>query len=1120
MKILISLFHLFNRNSCLFLPKKLNGFLIFATLIFSFSAESQPLINEVMINPQTDDSDAEFQSLKVCSQSKFGSEYIELYNPTSCPLDISCYLIGFNSASHGTFRFPQNTIIPPNGFISVGGPNSGATINLFGFCSTSQLNTAGDRWYIPNGDGYIMLWDAAGVAIDAIYWTLVVNQAAKWGTDSDISSAPTRIANPNGCNPISNLKGPSQIPITSAIVHYAGESPTIGSVIHRITDGSKIWATDGVPSLNSCNGKCQTSKATFSLNAQISQPNCGQSDGAIDLNPTPNDNYTYSWSKPIGNDLKSASNLAQGSYSIRIKNAKECFIDTTIILVANCGGCSLDSDVSINSNSACQPCFYNGPSVLINEINIFPVNGDGSIFGPSPTGSGKGEWIEIFNPNWCKPVDISNFILGSYNSVNSTQIPASNGMSFVFPKGLILPPLGYAIIRGSEAPKPASGIIDVVVNNNSNNLCIEGLNSRMWFANNGGWLALYNSSGVPQDAIKWSYPALTDLNKSPCIPPSNSLPAGTTSLPAFNQISALGLTSTLVPPTKGSSFRRFPDGGSWSSTLANENSSYGTCNDINSCAIFSTVSKCNGSATVNINSGVEPFTFQWNDPLKQTKQTATNLCEGNYKVVVTDASNCSKTYDVNVGKGTFSVAAQVTQPGCSQNNGSINLIPINSKYTYNWSPNVSTTNVANNLGKGVYSVVVSEGSCSFDTTIVLQNPTAFEAKVNTIKTTCGLNNGFAEVIVNPTGNYTYSWTPNVSTGEIADKLPAGEYFVTVSDNSCDKVLTANIGSSMAIKAVINLKNTTCNEKNGALGIDLSPPSAYTYSWIPSVSNTDSASNLQSGSYEISFTDGICSGDTAVLISSIPFPTDILYQVIPSNCGTNNGSISVNEVLGGQKPYSFSFNGQKSFTSSTDTSGLSNKEYFIAIKDSNNCIFQKSFSIGELPGPNGIISEQTNPICGDSSGSILLIDGIGGVAPYTFKWNGQSTTNTQFSALSVGSYSVEVVDLFGCTFSKSIELINETGSSTVFIPNVFTPNSDENDVNEFWKIDASCIESVSGIILNRWGNTVFEFDDLSDKWDGKTFNGDSVMDGVYFYKVLVNYLDQSSETMHGNITVIR
>ena len=81
----------------------------------------------------------------MCSQTTYGSEYIELYNPTACPVDISCYLIGFNgnfaTGINGTFRFPAGSVIQPNGFLSIGGPNSGATINLTTFCSTSNLST-------------------------------------------------------------------------------------------------------------------------------------------------------------------------------------------------------------------------------------------------------------------------------------------------------------------------------------------------------------------------------------------------------------------------------------------------------------------------------------------------------------------------------------------------------------------------------------------------------------------------------------------------------------------------------------------------------------------------------------------------------------------------------------------------------------------------------------------------------------------------------------------------------------------------------------------------------------------------------------------------------------------
>jgi gliding motility-associated-like protein len=151
---------------------------------------------------------------------------------------------------------------------------------------------------------------------------------------------------------------------------------------------------------------------------------------------------------------------------------------------------------------------------------------------------------------------------------------------------------------------------------------------------------------------------------------------------------------------------------------------------------------------------------------------------------------------------------------------------------------------------------------------------------------------------------------------------------------------------------------------------------------------------------------------------------------------------------------------------------------------------------------------------------LLKGATGGISPYSYKWDGQTTTNTLFSELTIGTYSVEVIDNYGCSFSKSIDLINDLGSASIFIPNVFTPNSDENSVNEFWKIETSCVESISGVILNRWGDPVFKFDDLSDKWDGKTLSGDPVTDGVYFYKVSVSYLDDTNEILHGNITVIR
>ena len=49
----------------------------------------------------------------------------------------------------------------------------------------------------------------------------------------------------------------------------------------------------------------------------------------------------------------------------------------------------------------------------------------------------------------------------------------------------------------------------------------------------------------------------------------------------------------------------------------------------------------NGTATVTAQGVNPPFTYLWNDDLQQTGETATNLSEGNYNVLVTDAQGCS-----------------------------------------------------------------------------------------------------------------------------------------------------------------------------------------------------------------------------------------------------------------------------------------------------------------------------------------------------------------------------------------------------------------------------------------------------------------------------------------------
>ena len=785
-------------------------------------------------------------------------------------------------------------------------------------------------------------------------------------------------------------------------------------------------------------------------------------------------------------------------------------------------GCGLAATVAVQQNSVCEPCNYNGPSILINEINIFPISGDGSIFGASPTGAGMGEWIELFNPNWCDTVDISGYILGSYNSTASVNPGTSNGMAFVLPPGTIVPPLGFVLVRGQNATPAPAGTIDVVVNNTNNQACIQGgiNNSRIWFQNSGAWFAFYNSQGVPQDAIKWSAPNNGDLNQSPCIPTNNSLPGGTTSLSTFNQIAAMGLTATLGASSQGMTYRRMPDGGAWSNTLAMENTSYGSCNDPANCAVFSGVAQCNGTGTVNITSGQAPFSFQWNDPLNQTTQTATNLCEGNYEVVVTDANNCQETYAISVVTNPFNLTTIIQQPGCLQNNGSITIDPYDPSYTYTWSPAVSTSNSATNLSQGSYTITIEQGFCSLDTTIILQNPVPFQSFFQIQQTTCGENNGL--IIVDNTPNsssFTYSWTPAISTTNSATNLAPGSYQVSISDNTCAFDTTITILPSSGLTSTATIYNSTCQQANGAADLDVSPNGTYSFTWPTGVISTiDSAANLAAGSYLVSFTDGICTGDTTILISTTTPPTDISTNITATKCDENTGEIAITTTTGGTSPYTYSIN-NGIYSSAQVFDSLAQGTFTISVLDANNCSYQEQALVPMFAGPTLIQVGLTNPNCGLDNGALVINGTLGGTSPYEYTVNGTLIQNQEpLLELGVGVYDLNVVDANGCTYNQVENLVMTAGESSIIIPNVLTANDDQ--TNDIWKVTAICVESIDCVILNRWGNEIYQFSDINGGWNGKTADDMEAKDGVYFYKLTANYFGGGSEVFHGHISLIR
>ncbi len=98
------------------------------------------------------------------------------------------------------------------------------------------------------------------------------------------------------------------------------------------------------------------------------------------------------------------------------------------------------------------------------------------------------------------------------------------------------------------------------------------------------------------------------------------------------------------------------------------------------------------------------------------------------------------------------------------------------------------------------------------------------------------------------------------------------------------------------------------------------------------------------------------------------------------------------------------------------------------------------------------------------------------------------------------------------------VIAQTGVTGVHIPNAFSPNSDGiNDMlNYFIGYDVSSFDL---IIVDRWGNIVFQTDSSSEFWDGR-YKSKLVNSGIYTY--VINYRLTTGQYLKesGNITLIR
>ncbi len=192
----------------------------------------------------------------------------------------------------------------------------------------------------------------------------------------------------------------------------------------------------------------------------------------------------------------------------------------------------------------------------------------------------------------------------------------------------------------------------------------------------------------------------------------------------------------------------------------------------------------------------------------------------------------------------------------------------------------------------------------------------------------------------------------------------------------------------------------------------------TYNW----SNGDTTSeinNLLPGMYTLTATDSI--GCTVMDSIEILADSSFLatFTSVSNTCsGDSLGSIVVT-LIGGTAPFSFTWSDT---TLMGDTlRNLASGTYDLTVTDSTGVTLLLSAVIetGSDIQLNMADSKIVNESCPNTNDGQLSLVAMGGVSPYTYIINGDTTNNGVYLDLAAGTYTVAISDTNNCTVTESI-----------------------------------------------------------------------------------------------------
>lgn len=392
---------------------------------------------------------------------------------------------------------------------------------------------------------------------------------------------------------------------------------------------------------------------------------------------------------------------------------------------------------------------------------------------------------------------------------------------------------------------------------------------------------------------------------------------------------------------------------------------------------------------------------------------------------------------------------------------------------------------------------------------------------NHAQATCDLSP--VNIGIQPLPGCTYHWlTPGVSDSTIANPYvtTSGTYILLITTaDSCTELDTFNV-EFIRILDNLEVHSPTCPDgTNGYALAQVRPDSEddAIYIWDGDTNHTSFPNLLPNllpgGRHTLRIISRGCVFDTTFVVPNAP---RLEYEVEMNDvlCGDDcDGWIRL------QYHYPNS-----NHVYDTILQNLCEGEYTIHFSDTLGCPYATSATIIRDTALRHL------RIWADDSAFFLTQSvklHVTDVPGARYRWNNtcdeelpSNSTVVVTPTDTISVYDCLVTDTLGCTWHGSIMLrCSEVvcDRPNIFIPNAFSPNGD--GVNDKLCCRGRFIIDFNLAIYSRWGEKVFETNDINDCWDGR-YNGQWCVPGVYTYYCRVKCEAGFQNTIKGDITLIR